>query len=104
MDAFDQKAAVQKTQLYTSLHFYNWLKEQKINKTLCSVKLKTACFRFANPNYGPIAIEGSLSHGGRFNIGGAQLDENFPGLQMFGCLYAASSQECAKEEAAKPIG
>ncbi len=42
--------------------------------------------------------------GGRFNIGGAQLDKNFPSLKMFSCLYIASSEQCAIEEAVKPLG
>lgn len=104
MDEFDRKVESQRSQLIASLHFYNWLKNQSIDKSLCSYQLKDPCFRFANPKYGPISLEGSLAYGGRFNIGSSQMDKSFPDAQMYSCLYISSSQECAVEEAAKPIG
>lgn len=104
IEQYEQKAEMQKTQLVSSLHFYQWLEKQTIDKSLCVKGFTDPCYRFANPRYGPIAIAGSLAYGGRFNIGGSQMDSNFPTLNIFGCLYFTSSAACAKEEAAKPIG
>lgn len=104
IEQYEQKAKMQKTQLVSSLHFYQWLEKQTIVKSTCIKAFTDPGFRFANPRYGPIAIAGSLAYGGRFNIGGSQMDSNFPTLNIFGCLYFTSSDTCAKEEAAKPIG
>ncbi len=103
MSAFEIRKDAQRAQLYSSLSFYKWLKTQNIRKENCSLFFEKG-YRYANPVYGPRTIVGSISDGGRFNVGGAQLDPNFSDLAKQGALYLASSEKCAKEEASKPIG
>lgn len=100
----EQKAILQTSHMLGSLNFSKWLQDQKIDLNHCCINYQDIGFRYAHPNFGPQTIVGSLIHGGRFNIGGAQLNTHFPSFTAFGCLYVASSEECATEEAAKPIG
>ncbi len=104
INELERRAAVQPTQIFGSLSFYNWLSSQKIDLSYLENEYQDFGYRYAHPKFGPLAIAGNLAMGGRFNIGGAQLDKNFPSLKMFSCLYIASSEECAIEEAVKPLG
>lgn len=103
MDDFESKLEAQKTQVYTSLPFYNWIKDKEVDGAHCCIEVNEG-YRFANPVYGPLTIVGSISDGGRFNIGGAQMSSVFPDLCKKGALYLASTEECARAEACKPIG
>ncbi len=103
MDDFEAKLEAQKTQVYTSMPFFNWIRDKEIDEDLCCFEFKEG-YRLANPTYGPLTIVGSISDGGRFNIGGAQLTSTLPSLNKKGALYLASTEEYAKAEAAKPIG
>jgi len=103
MDDFEKKQEAQRTQVYTSMPFFNWLKDKKIDSKLCCFEFKEG-YRFANSEYGPLTIVGSISDGGRFNIGGAQMSSTFPTITKSGALYLASTKDCAMVEAAKPIG
>ena len=103
MDHFEDKLKAQMTQVYTSLPFSNWIKDKDVDKKHCCFTF-TEGYRYANPAYGPLTIVGSISDGGRFNIGGAQRTSIFPDLLKKGVLYLTSTAKCAKAEAAKPIG
>lgn len=103
MDDFEAKHNAQKAQIYTSMPFFNWIKDKEIKEENCCIEFKEG-FRYANQIYGPVTIVGSISDGGRFNIGGAQLTSTFPALRKRGALYLSSTKKCAKSEAAKPIG
>lgn len=89
---------------FQAIPFYNFLESLSTNLTASLKPFKADVFRFANPLYSPTTIVGSISDGGRFNIGGAQVREEFPSLAKAGCLYTASSKDCALAEAAKPYG
>ena len=104
MQEFEVQKASEQGHILNSLPFYNWLRDQKINPARLSVKYGGPGFRFANPKYGPLTIVGSVGDGGRFNPGSAQMHMQFPYVKNFGCLYLASSKECAQAEAAQPIG
>lgn len=87
-----------------STAFYNAIRDVKINEKFLSVKIKKELFRFANPKFGPLTIVGSIGDGGRFNIGSAQVRQEFPTLTKAGCLYCSSTPECSLKEAVKPFG
>ena len=103
MHDFETRKEAQRSQLYSAVAFSNWLKDQTIEIANCNLTF-TEGYRFANPAYGPLTVVGSIGDGGRFNIGGSQLDPNFSDLTKEGALYLASTEKCAIEEAAKPIG
>lgn len=86
------------------LPFHNFLENYSQSLKAHLKKFEAPVFRFANPLYKPTTIVGSISDGGRFNIGGAQVRAEFSTLNKAGCLYTASSKECAIAEAAIPHG
>lgn len=90
--------------LLASLPFARHLSGVTLDTKLISVACPEVLYRYANPKYGPLAVEGSLAHGGRFNIGGAQMSPQFPSLKPRACLYAASTAACATAEVAQPLG
>ncbi len=90
-------------ELLSGLPFLSWLKGQNISPTP-SVNYTQPFFRLVYNGFPPTSIAGSLSEGGRFNIGGAQQHPLFPGVTKFGCLYVASSVPCCYSEAAQPCG
>jgi len=46
-------------------------------------------FRIVDGPYNPLSVAGSLSSGGRFNVGGAQARQEFPQLRKAAGLYDA---------------
>ena len=103
MNDLESTLEAQKNQVYTSLPFYNWIKDKDIDMAHYCVEVRSG-YRYANPVYGPLTIVGSISDGGRFNIGGAQMSSTFLNLQKRGAIYLASTERCAKVEACKPVG
>jgi hypothetical protein len=98
------KAEKEEEQLLQVVPFFNFIESFAGD---LSANLKTynqSVYRFANPMYSPTTIVGSIADGGRFNIGGAQVRAEFSSLNKAGCLYTASSKECAMAEAAIPHG
>jgi hypothetical protein len=87
-----------------SLPFFHFLQKLPIELDSYSHIFNSPVFRFANPIYGATTIVGSVSDGGRFNIGAAQARRDFPSLNKAGCLYVSSTKECALAEAAPPHG
>lgn len=84
--------------------FHSFLESQNLDAKKYLVTHNGSVFRFANPLYSPTTIVGSISDGGRFNVGAAQVRADFPSLNKAGCLYTASSKDCALAEAAIPHG
>lgn len=103
-DKATDKARKIQDELLQSLPFFEYL--DKFTRDLSShlKPFQRDVFRFANPMYTVTSIAGSLGDGGRFNIGSAQMIPEFPTLTKAGCLYVASSAECALLEAVKPHG
>lgn len=101
---FEQQQKFDQTQLYRSLPFNNWLQGVTVDRSHLKAPIDVEGFRYADPKFGPITVAGNLGDGGRFNIGSAQMNAQFPNLKKFGCLYLASSKECAEAEAARPLG
>lgn len=87
-----------------ALNFLEWLHNQSLDLAQPSIVWEQRLFRIIYGELNPLSIAGSLSAGGRFNIGGAQVNHFFSNLHMEACLYAASSIECAKKEAGDPLG
>ena len=93
-----------KSDLIVSTSFWHWLYVQSIDSDFETWNLPV--YRTVYGGYDPISVAGSLSDGGRFNIGGAQFLEHdlFPNLSKFACLYAAFSVECARAEVGELYG
>lgn len=77
MEDLEVRLEGQKTQVYTSMPFFNWLGDKEMDIDDFYFEFKEG-YRFANPNYGPLSVVGRLSDGARFNIGGAQMSAAFP--------------------------
>jgi hypothetical protein len=86
-----------------SLSFFNWLTQQTLSMGP-SVSWNDSLYRLVYNGFSPTSIMGSLADGGRFNVGGAQLNSLFPSVNKAGCLYLASSIQCCYAEAAPPYG
>ncbi len=93
-----------KRDLEESLAFLSWLNQYPLQVGRPTVKCKKSVYRIVYGGYNPLAIAGSLAAGGRFNIGGAQVSGLFPNFSMRACLYAASSLNCARNEAGEIRG
>jgi hypothetical protein len=91
--------------LLASSKFHHWLKSNPV-RNRHFLHWNAPIFRVIYGDYDPLSIAGSLSAGGRFNIGGAQMisSKALPGINMAGCLYGASSRRCALREASDPAG
>ena len=64
-------------------------------------------YRLVYNSYNPLSIVGSITYGGRFNVGGSQYVPDkrlFPDLLAQGCLYGATSLKGAYAEAGDPAG
>lgn len=103
-DIIIAKAQKEEEELLRVRPFHVFLESQTIDPKKFLVTHSGSVFRFANPLYPITTIVGSISDGGRFNIGGAQVRADFPTLNKAGCLYTASSKDCALAEAAIPHG
>lgn len=103
-DIITAKVQKEEEELFRVLPFHSFLQEQNIDAKKFLVTHSGSVFRFANPLYPVTTIVGSISDGGRFNVGAAQVRADFPTLNKAGCLYTASSKECALAEAAIPHG
>lgn len=91
--------------LLAALKLYHWLKANPVTVRPL-IPWRDPIYRVIYGSYDPLSIAGSLSDGGRFNVGGAQqLPSNLmPLLRKAACLYGASTATCAVREAATPIG
>lgn len=104
IESFESKyQSKEKADLITALSFDNFLQSKNINM-IPEIKLFESIFRIVSPSYEVWSLAGSLSDGGRFNIGGAQQCATIPHLTKFASLYAASTLDCAMAEIAKPMG
>lgn len=91
------------SELINAISFYNWLKGAKIT-TRPAIQWENSVYRLT---YGrnPLSILGSISDGGRFNVGGAQVCPEIPEVEKRGAIYAASSITCCRKElSGNPIG
>lgn len=64
-------------------------------------------YRLVYGDYDPLSILGSITFGGRFNVGGSQYIHDqklFPGLVAQGCIYGATTLDCAYAEAGDLVG
>jgi len=82
-----------------SLDFLEWFLKKKPLFGKPSISWKNAVFRIVYGGFNPLSVAGSFATGGRFNIGGAQINPLFPNFTMQACLYAGSTIECARKEA-----
>lgn len=91
--------------LFASANLYHWLKANPVTVRPRN-PWNNPIYRVVDGDYDPLSIAGSLSDGGRFNIGGAQMipTRAMPGLRKVGCLYGASSPQCALREAPDLMG
>lgn len=104
IESFESKyQSKEKADLITALSFNNFLQFKNISITP-KLKLSESIFRIVSTAYEVWSLAGSLSDGGRFNIGGAQQCATIPHLKKFASLYTASTLECAMAEIAKPMG
>lgn len=103
-DRYLAKLEKEEEELFQVLPFYDFIENFTGDLTSNLKSFKQDVFRFTNPNYAATSIVGSISDGGRFNIGGAQVRAEFSALEKAGCLYTASSAECALAEAVQPHG
>lgn len=85
----------QKSQLITSQSFDSFMKTKK---------LQTIPDFTVSGDIDIWSVAGSLADGGRFNIGGSQLNPVLSHLSKFAALYVASDVACAQAEAVKPLG
>lgn len=103
-DRYLAKLQKEEEELFQVLPFYDFIENFKEDLSSNLKSFKKDVFRFTNPDYAPTTIVGSISEGGRFNIGGPQVRAEFSTLDKAGCLYTASSAECALAEAVQPHG
>jgi hypothetical protein len=106
-NAFSSEAVSRlRTQILTGAAFWSWLRSSapKLELSKLSETTSAPSFRGVYGGFDPLAVEGSLAAGGRFHVGGAQIQPSsvFPDLQMGACLYLADSQDCARAEASDP--
>lgn len=90
--------------VHESLDFLEWYLAQTHDFGAPTIEWEEDVYRIVYGGYDPLSVEGTLAAGGRFNIGGAQVNHLFPNFSMQACLYAASTLECARKEAGKPLG
>lgn len=90
--------------VHDSLDFLEWIEKQMPQLEKPTVLWEQDLFRILYGGYDPLAVAGSLAAGGRFNIGGAQVNQFFPHFSMQAALYGASSRQCALQEAGEPRG
>ncbi|MBI4402632.1 MAG: RES family NAD+ phosphorylase [Deltaproteobacteria bacterium] len=103
-EAAQKQAARLKADMVAGSIFWKWLETKTVTPVFESWD-KTV-FRIVYAGLDPLSVAGSLSAGGRFNVGGAQMQQHdlFPRLTMAACLYVASSIKCARKEAGEPLG
>lgn len=91
--------------LLAAFKLYHWLKANPVAIRPLD-PWRDPIYRVVYGDFDPLSIAGSLSDGGRFNVGGVQQIPSgaMPGLRKVGCLYGASSPQCALREAADPVG
>lgn len=93
-----------KEEIEIALDFCEWLDSNPLDLGKPSVLWHDAVFRIVYKDFNPLSVAGSLAAGGRFNIGGAQMNSFFPHLTIEACLYGASSLQCAKNEVGDFLG
>lgn len=93
-----------KKQTYNSFTFYEFLKKQKsLNFTTFKINFDEPLYRVSA--FYPTSVMGSFAYGGRFNIGGSQINESI-NIKPFPALYLSTSLQCAIDEytAGTPLG
>lgn len=93
-----------KEEVEEALDFLEWLEKQTLDLREPTISWEEEIFRITYSSFNPLSVAGSLATGGRFNIGGAQMNHFFSHLPMEACLYAASSVDCAKKEVGNFLG
>jgi hypothetical protein len=91
--------------LFAALRLHHWLAANPVTSRP-AISWRDPIYRIVYGDFDPLSITGSLSDGGRFNMGGAQQlpATVISGLRKAACLYGASTIHCAKLEAAEPLG
>lgn len=93
-----------KSQVVNGASFWSWLQSKStlaaINPKNCVQQFSGSCFRATTGQFNPLDVAGNLAAGGRFSVGGAQIQSKilFPKLDMRAGLYAADSADCARAE------
>lgn len=99
------RSSRERAELRNVLPFWNFLQETQpgLNSSH-QILFQSLGYRITFRDFDPLSIAGSLAFGGRFNIGGTQNPycSFFKGLSPEGCLYLASSETCALNEATGP--
>ena len=83
-------------QIQYSLSFYEYLKEKgNVNFQDFKKDFKETLYRVSELD--PTSIEGNLAYGGRFNIGGSQMQKTID-IKAFAALYFSADLSCAIKE------
>jgi hypothetical protein len=92
------------TDLVNSIAFWNWINAHPPLLTQPDFQWSAPVFRMTS-GWSPLSIIGSISDGGRFNVGGAQICPEFFNVKKAGALYAASTLACCYlEMSGNPTG
>jgi hypothetical protein len=87
-------------QLIASKSFWEWLKEEpRPNFNVHKITWNSDLYRVSNALFRAYSIAGSISDGGRLNIGGSQLRQELKELKIFGALYFSEDINTAVSEA-----
>ena len=90
--------------LINSISFWAWIKGLDPLTTKPDFIWKKSVYRLTD-GWSPHSIVGSISDGGRFNVGGAQLCPELSDIKKAGALYTASTLECCYSEIKEnPVG
>jgi hypothetical protein len=93
-----KKHQEEKNQIIESLLFWDWLKNQtKLSLQTFKQDFNDPVYRVYPLQFPVTSVTGSIAQGGRLNIGGSQLRQEFQ-FKMFGVLYVADSVPCAIDE------
>ena len=108
INAFNVKRIGEETiQTMETAKLVTWLETLSApNLNSFKVAWNSDLFRVCNKDYKAYSISGSLSCGGRLNLGGSQKRKEFPNLKPFGALYFSEEIDTAIKEYADsaPLG
>ncbi len=85
-------------QLANSVKFNHFIGGSSFDRNDLIQAVPIDTFRICFGGYDPLSVAGTLTAGGRFNIGGPQVHLSFPKYTAAAGLYAACSLDCAKAE------
>lgn len=92
------------TELINSISFWAWIKALAPIATQPDITWSQPAFRLTD-GWSPLSVVGSISDGGRFNVGGAQLCPELSDVKKAGALYVASTLACCyREISGNPTG